>query len=613
MSENENPVSEVKQIIENIKSSLQKSRSVDNNEKDILNNVKKIFEEYITNLANLIRQFMEEDPEKTSSLEFIYVNLLNIHELAYGVARSKGFSAKDHQDLMMDSSEGGFGEMVHNLSMFFDKLSVPPSEEQPDFVPTIPAKSFIDLKGSKDFKKNISSSYINPVLYPALLNGAGGNILMFGPPGTGKSFSAEALAGECAKVLKQAGRHTSESLFLAVDHGKLLGQYYGQTEKQIEALFKQCRDKLERNSSVAQVFLFIDEFDSLVPRRNDQNASSFKSSVSTFLQQMDGVNSNDRIKVIGATNYIDHIDPAILSRFGTKILMDLPSEEDAADLIMDEVLKTFENNLRLAEYSKASEFRHEYEKKTYSISPGQFFREYTHLPVIEYEDGIKMVSNHNEELTKLCRKMFEFKQKIRTETETALKNTNNTNKTDEDIADELEKKLRSQNQIMKIVSHRTIKNMVKQAFSDLSLHICSEMTGRKCDIDVDEMLENNNFFQKLKDKSGDIMLYKHGKEKSELASNSSSNINYFQKGKNKAAKSKSSKNKKKSDKKEHVKNEALDSKKIDMSKKLINMDLPMKYLTDAYAKIQTSNIELQEYIQAVIGDVRLAIAKDQTA
>ena len=139
------------------------------------------------------------------------------------------------------------------------------------------------------------------------------------------------------------------------------------------------------------------------------------------------------------------------------------------------------------------------------------------------------------------------------------------------------------------------------------------MTGRKCDIDVDEMLENNNFFQKLKDKSGDIMLYKHGKEKSELASNSSSNINYFQKGKNKAAKSKSSKNKKKSDKKEHVKNEALDSKKIDMSKKLINMDLPMKYLTDAYAKIQTSNIELQEYIQAVIGDVRLAIAKDQTA
>lgn len=144
-------------------------------------------------------------------------------------------------------------------------------------------------------------------------------ILLYGVPGTGKTFFAKAISTE----MKNRATGDKEIPFFAVVGSQLKGSLYGETGKNIQALFEFCK-QFER------CVLFLDEFDELAPSRSGGDASARQTAqlcVPVLLQMMDGFSSGDGTLVIAATNCPYNLDGAILSRAKTRIEIPLPTEE----------------------------------------------------------------------------------------------------------------------------------------------------------------------------------------------------------------------------------------------------------------------------------------------
>lgn len=135
--------------------------------------------------------------------------------------------------------------------------------------------------------------------------------ILTGPPGTGKTFIAKAVANE-GKVY-----------FMCPKLSDLKGQYVGQSAPKIKALFEEARQN-------EPTLIFLDEVDTLFPLRDSDDGDSYTKDITNeFLQQLDGVNTGtQKIFILAATNRIEAIDPAIRSRLGTPINIDLPKEEE---------------------------------------------------------------------------------------------------------------------------------------------------------------------------------------------------------------------------------------------------------------------------------------------
>lgn len=191
---------------------------------------------------------------------------------------------------------------------------------------------FDDLAGSKQEQKVLKDSLIKPLKFPNLYPKISKGILLFGPPGTGKTFLIKAAVNELAKEMsKDVG-----ILFYALTGAELKGKYVGETEKRIVEAWK-CASKhacecQESGSKKYVSVIFIDEFDSIAGDRmgGDQFMAN---SVNTLLQQMDGVASQSNVTIIANTNYPWKLDAAILRRFDRQILMDLPPATTISELI----------------------------------------------------------------------------------------------------------------------------------------------------------------------------------------------------------------------------------------------------------------------------------------
>lgn len=164
-----------------------------------------------------------------------------------------------------------------------------------------PQITFADVGGLDDLKEKIRLRVLHPLkrpdLYKAFGKKVGGGILMYGPPGCGKTFLARATAGE-------AGVR-----FLAVGIDDVLDMWFGQSEKKLHALFQTARQQ-------APTILFFDEVDALGGRRSASRHDSYRMLVAQFLADMDGVGSTggeskkDGVLVMGATNAPWDVDPA---------------------------------------------------------------------------------------------------------------------------------------------------------------------------------------------------------------------------------------------------------------------------------------------------------------
>jgi proteasome-associated ATPase len=158
-------------------------------------------------------------------------------------------------------------------------------------------------------------------------------ILLYGPPGCGKTLIAKAVANSLAKrVAEKTGNASTRSYFLNIKGPELLNKYVGETERQIRLIFQRAREKSEEG---VPVIVFFDEMDSLFRTRGTGISSDIESTiVPQLLAEIDGVESLKNVIVIGASNREDLIDPAILrpGRLDVKIKIERPDELSAKQI-----------------------------------------------------------------------------------------------------------------------------------------------------------------------------------------------------------------------------------------------------------------------------------------
>jgi proteasome-associated ATPase len=158
-------------------------------------------------------------------------------------------------------------------------------------------------------------------------------VLLYGPPGCGKTLIAKAVANSLAKaVAKRMGRDDARSYFLNIKGPELLNKYVGETERQIRLIFQRAKEKSDEG---VPVIVFFDEMDSLFRTRGTGVSSDVESTiVPQLLSELDGVESLKNVIVIGASNREDLIDPAILrpGRLDVKIKINRPDELAAKEI-----------------------------------------------------------------------------------------------------------------------------------------------------------------------------------------------------------------------------------------------------------------------------------------
>ncbi len=157
-------------------------------------------------------------------------------------------------------------------------------------------------------------------------------ILLYGPPGCGKTLIAKAVANALAKRLEEKTGKQTPAYFLNVKGPELLNKYVGETEHKIREVFKRAREKASED---VPVVIFFDEMDSLFRMRGSGISSDMEATVvAQFLSEIDGVESLKNVIVIGASNRQDLIDPAVLrpGRLDLKVKVNRPDKEAAYEI-----------------------------------------------------------------------------------------------------------------------------------------------------------------------------------------------------------------------------------------------------------------------------------------
>jgi proteasome-associated ATPase len=236
-----------------------------------------------------------------------------------------GEKLRSGDSLLMDSRSG----------LLLEKLPRPEVEEL--VLEEVPDISYEDVGGLDWQIEQITDAVELPFLYKDLFTEhklpAPKGVLLYGPPGCGKTLIAKAVANSLAKKVAEAtGDSNTRSYFLNIKGPELLNKYVGETERQIRLVFQRAREKSEEG---VPVIVFFDEMDSLFRTRGSGISSDVESTiVPQLLAEIDGVEALKNVIVIGASNREDLIDPAILrpGRLDVKIKIERPDETSAAQI-----------------------------------------------------------------------------------------------------------------------------------------------------------------------------------------------------------------------------------------------------------------------------------------
>lgn len=220
-------------------------------------------------------------------------------------------------------------------SYILEKL--PKSQVEEVMLEEVPDIGYDDIGGLDEQIGDLRDGIELPYLYPDefrehQLRPPKG-VLLYGPPGCGKTLIAKAVANSLAKKFaERAGIEEARSYFLNIKGPELLNKYVGETESKIREVFKKAREKA---NDTTPVIVFFDEMDALFRVRGSGISSDVEITiVAQFLSELDGLESLENVIIIGASNRQDLIDPAVLrpGRLDIKIKVDRPSREAAKDI-----------------------------------------------------------------------------------------------------------------------------------------------------------------------------------------------------------------------------------------------------------------------------------------
>ena len=204
-----------------------------------------------------------------------------------------------------------------------------------EIIDTKPGIKFSDIYGLDVPKQALKEIIILPTLRPDLFTGLRApprGLLLFGPPGTGKTMIAKAVATEC------------KCTFFSISASSLTSKYLGDSEKLVRSLFDLANEKQPS-------IVFIDEIDSILSKRSDNENEASKRLKTEFLVQFDGVGSDPskKVLIVGATNRPYDLDHAVLRRLAKRIYIG-PFNKDERARYIKETMKTTENSIEDKEY-----------------------------------------------------------------------------------------------------------------------------------------------------------------------------------------------------------------------------------------------------------------------
>ncbi|SNX82684.1 related to RIX7 - AAA-type ATPase required for biogenesis and nuclear export of 60S ribosomal subunits [Melanopsichium pennsylvanicum] len=215
---------------------------------------------------------------------------------------------------------------ITNSDFLIALPSVQPSSKREGFA-TVPDVSWADVGALHSTRDELSMAIVEPIKRPELFRSVGvsasSGVLLWGPPGCGKTLLAKAVANE------------SRANFISVKGPELLNKYVGESEKAVRQVFARARTS-------SPCVIFFDELDALVPRRDDSLSESSSRVVNTLLTELDGLESRVQTYVIAATNRPDMIDPAMCrpGRLDKLLYVDLPKPDERLDILKTITQKT---------------------------------------------------------------------------------------------------------------------------------------------------------------------------------------------------------------------------------------------------------------------------------
>ena len=254
-------------------------------------------------------------------------------------------SCRNDDRRVMTLSDGLRGSLIRpgdtylydpRSSVLLERLAQPEVEDL--LLEEVPDVSYEDIGGLDEQIEQIADAVELPFLHPELFADyrlpPPKGILLYGPPGCGKTMIAKAVANSLAKkVAQRTGADKGRSYFINIKGPELLNKYVGETERHIRLVFQRAREK---SLEGWPVIVFFDEMDSMFRARGTGISSDMESTiVPQLLAELDGVEGLTNVMVIGATNREDLIDPAILrpGRLDVKIKVERPDREAARQIL----------------------------------------------------------------------------------------------------------------------------------------------------------------------------------------------------------------------------------------------------------------------------------------
>jgi proteasome-associated ATPase len=242
----------------------------------------------------------------------------------------RGVPLRAGDSLMLESRSGYAYEKIHKAEV--EELVL---EEVPDI-------SYNEIGGLGSQIELIRDAVELPYLHADLFREhqlrPPKGVLLYGPPGCGKTLIAKAVANSLAKQVAEKTGQEGKSFFLNIKGPELLNKYVGETERHIRLVFQRAREKA---SAGTPVIVFFDEMDSIFRTRGSGVSSDVENTiVPQLLSEIDGVEGLENVIVIGASNREDMIDPAILrpGRLDVKIKIERPDAEAAKDIFSKYIL-----------------------------------------------------------------------------------------------------------------------------------------------------------------------------------------------------------------------------------------------------------------------------------